>query len=226
MRLAELRARAKDAGLKISLVFPFLAPAGFQKAVRLLEKTDCRGDELIIQDWGLLNWYLERRPPLSPVLGRLLVRQKTGPRILKLQEKFPVLGAAAGELPGFTPAYFKWLQTRGIERAELENPFQGFAVPPRPAGFTFSLHYPGVLVSVTRRCPFNIALNRKERLGTGGCQKICRRIYGELENPELGVTLLNRGNALFYRNPSLPDEDTLARKGVDRIVYEDLRAFG
>jgi len=223
--LARLMEKARSLKLKISLVFPSLSIKGLQQAVKLLESLDLQDDELVIQDWGLLYWFLKHRPPATPVLGRVLVRQKTGPQIMRLKEKFPQVVESSQKIPGFSRPFFNWLLELGIRRAEIENPLQGFLIPDSPRDFAFSLHYPTVLVSLTRKCPAKIASNLQEAVGLGKCGKICQKITGELWNENIGFPLISRGNSLLYNNPDLPPKSELIKLGVNRLVYENLCAL-
>lgn len=70
--------------MNFSLVTPFLTNAGIKALKPYLEYTAANfsSPEVIVNDWGMLKLLRDEFSKIQPVLGRLLTKQKRGPRIL------------------------------------------------------------------------------------------------------------------------------------------------
>jgi len=90
-QLDEMQERARELGLAFTLVTPYVTEEGLEQVEALvghLSGCDSRA-EVVVNDWGVLYWLRETHPDLVPVLGRLLTKQKRGPRILNLKGIVP-----------------------------------------------------------------------------------------------------------------------------------------
>jgi hypothetical protein len=198
-----------------TLVTPVVRQAAFADAARWLEAVAplLAGGEWVANDWGLLEWARRAELPLRPVAGRLLGRQRRGPRVLDLlqgahaADRSALRGSAwdDGEAAGLLAAF-------GIARVELDLLLQGVRVPDLPAGVQVSLCGPWLPVTLSPSCPWTADPIR--------CARPCRdHPAAVLRNEQNPVPLWSRGNALFVRWESLPAEEALDRLGADRLVW-------
>ncbi|MBN2053548.1 hypothetical protein JW905_01415 [bacterium] len=211
--------RAAAAGAAMTLVLPFVTNEGLASGLTIVEQfleASPRFPEIVVNDWGMAHELKQRGIPAALVLGRLLTKQKRGPRILTMAKKLP-----ASVIEHFkhsnidVPHYEAFLREElGIVRVELDNTLQGIA---RVSRLPASLYHPFAYVTTTRQC----LTARCEQPGRNprelvACGRECR-LYGfELRHPDMPVPLYIRGNTQFFRNDRLPDD--LAALCIDRLV--------
>ncbi len=86
--LKEVMAEVKEKGLSFTFVTPYVTEAGLNKLIKLFsvlpEKT-----EVVVNDWGAFRVIKERFSGLVPVLGRLMIKLKRGPRIAGFLDSLP-----------------------------------------------------------------------------------------------------------------------------------------
>ncbi|MFH1850112.1 MAG: hypothetical protein ABH879_08095 [archaeon] len=187
--------------LKFSLVTPFLTDACIRKIicqVRLLKGLP--GSEVVINDLGILNTVAKLG--ITPVLGRLLTKQKRGPRIACLQRYREVYDHYRS-VPVLSRASEQYIAEMGFRRLELDNVAQGIISDAQE--MALSLHYPYVYVSTTRLCPFSDGRN---------CTS-CRPGHVLLKNRHMPLPIILKGNTYYYRNDKLPDK----LEAITRLVY-------
>jgi len=215
-RVLELAAAAQASGLAFTLVTPFLTDAGLPAAEALVDALALRGlaFEVVINDWGLLHRLSGRSLHLA--LGRLLCRQKRGPRILDLVlpptafRHFRMAGADA-------PHQRALLDALGVGRIELDNLLQGIARP--PGALPASLYYPFCYVTTTRLCRSLYGEKRSTGYRSiGPCGEVCRNHLFALRHRTMPRPLLLRGNTQFVEHRELPEE--LEALGIDRLVHQ------
>ena len=171
------------------------------------------GTEVVFNDWGMLGAIQKKN--LVPVCGRLLVAIERDPR---------VAGQGAGEREFRTSSlsaepFSDLLLSRGVVRVELDNVEQGYDFTPR-RGMRFSLHYPFVYITVTRKCIMARAdapLPRGKVPVGGDCSYECSGMEIEASVGDCPRRIVLKGNAQFYRNRN--DGPGTLHPGVDRLVY-------
>ena len=220
--LVEQARRLRDSGRQLTLVTPYLTETALDRVCRaigeLAEVVDAL--EVVCNDWGLVHWLAECRVA-EPVIGRLLVGQAVDSRLaaldmpdrqrpherlvrhadgalvqLRYRRPSQALTRHLRSLAIDTPGVLAFLRRLGVRRIEVSNALQGVEVR-LDSGWNASLHLPEVPVAIARR-PWR----------DGGRKWL---------HPTFPVALHHRGNMVFYRNPVLPPEESLAR--VDRVVY-------
>lgn len=154
--------RLKAAGVKVSLATSILTDAGMAAAERFIAAALRRRllDEVIVNDWGLLERLKKGRAPRLS-MGRLLAVE------LSLTE------------PGWTRRFVK---ERGITVAEADERELARRLRER-AGVAISWHKPHAFKAVTTYCPF-------ERHFRASCGFSCEGRELKLENPHLKGPLL------------------------------------
>lgn len=239
---------ARKKGIDFSLVTPYVTTTGLKKTEELFEllkdkKIEC---EIIVNDFGVLNLVNRKYQNLTPVLGRLLTKQKrspelprllkrekTKPRFLKdprnpkmkylvFQKKMPVelelyyKGSNALSVPIIHDFLIAW----GIRRIELDNVNQGLHLELPRDKISASIYLPYVYIATTFFCP-TVGCNQKKKsfLKIKPCNQPCQRYVFELRHKSMGRPIYLKGNTQFYKNTELKSEDW-QKLGVDRIVYE------
>jgi len=225
---------ARDRGIALTLVTPFLTNPGLDRIRRLV---DCLSAidgalEVVCSDWGLLD-VLAREHVVTPVLGRLLAARPADPRLMRMfaagrERMLTHLDGTVCRLkyrpPGADlarhyrgcwldrPELRSWFLSRGVRRAEIDNTGQGIELAGLP-GWSYSLHAPEVLVAAMRRCPGP----GEDFSAPAECPSSrCGAPAVTWTAPAFPAPLRRRQNALYYDWPGLPEN--LEALPIDRIV--------
>lgn len=207
---------------KNNLNFSFVTPIATNKGIKLIEKRLCLIKkllgkcEIIFNNWGVLKIIHDN--DLTPVAGRLIIKQNKDPRIQSLQvnkelrEHFKFSGISSSLLKNF-------FKNNLIERIEIDNLPQGVTTS-FTKDFNYSLYYPYVYITTTRRCLVNSAsiLAKKHLIEIRSCNKECQKYTVELENKSFPNKIILKGNTQFFINKLLPKN--IKKKGIDRVVYQ------
>ncbi len=213
---------AKKNKIGLSFVTPYVTDEGIGRLEPLLGLLNKKlpESEVVINDYGTLELMQENKFKLKPVLGRLLTKQKRGPRIINIMDKLPKpaidhFRKSNAEVPIFQ----EFLIKNGFERVELDNLLQGIEDDFSKSKIKASLYYPYAYVTTTRFCLTSICDKKDAVPGIHPCKRECQK-YGpfKLTNKYMPVPLLLKGNTQFFENKKLPKD--LKEKGIDRLVYE------
>jgi len=207
-------------GMKLTLLTPWLTDTGMKRAKAILGKLADAGAgdiEVVVNDFGMLTVLRMDFPMFTPVLGRLLVKQKRCPRVPGIMDRMPEPGREVYTHPGIEdPVTVSFLKRFGIRRVELDSPLQGIEVNLKPLGLKGSIYTPYAYVTTTRHCPSSF--DGKSWQAFVGCKlKGCLKNVIELDNPAHEAGILMRGNTQFVENAVLPEG--IAGMGIDRIVH-------
>lgn len=195
---------ARSAGLPLTLVTPYMTEAGLVPFKQLIRHAaEAYPDmEVVVNDWGALNFIRRETPGLRPVAGRVLIRQKKDPRIVHVQD--------GGMNEYFSQSlldsrrFTDFLAREGVGRAELDNPPHGVDFPDPAGAPALSLYFPYVFLTTSRQCV------------PGRCEN-CRNTKYILRNSLIERELVYIGRSQFYINTDL----SLLRSGrISRIVYQ------
>lgn len=218
-RLREaLRAR-----LAVSFVTPYVTERGLRRLGALCATLAelCPDAEVVFSDWGTLRMLRSEFPSLVPVLGRLLIKMKSGSRIAELSSRFNAETASYFRTCSLdVPVYREFLLAQGISRVELDDPLQGLDLDLRGTGISASIYTPYGYIATTRLC-LSASCDRhglEDEVGIFSCRKECRRMSFEIEPLGSSAAQYRKGNTLFYRSDGLPEG--LADRGIDRVVVE------
>lgn len=188
---------------KITFVTPFVTDKGMIAIERFLAVIP-KGTEVVFNDYGVLPLLCD----FTPVFGRLLNRQKRGPRIVQLQDKIPKKAFEYFQSCNLD-SMEEFLRERNIERAEVDNVVQGIRTKTK---LKLSLYYPYVYVSTTRLCLLNGIENiGRKKISIGPCQRECHKYT--LVNRSFPLPLILKGVTQYYYHDQLPEQ------GYDRLVY-------
>jgi hypothetical protein len=238
---------AQKERLAFSLVTPYVTDAGIKRLGRLfslLKKRKMRC-EVIVNDWGVLHFVNDAYPECIPVLGRLLTKQKRGPKLITLLERktrprlcnmphnpkarvfviekklpYSLDPYYKGSNTTSVPAIHELLLNQRIRRVELDNTAQGLFLELPKDALSASLYVPYVYISTTFFCPTaGCEREKKPALKIKPCKKECQKYIFRLRHKTIPRDVFLRGNTQFYRNATLPAGD-LEQAGINRIVYE------
>jgi len=210
--------------IKFTFMTPFVTDYGLDLLHPLFDRLSEQSGsvEIIINDWGVFNLIKKNNfKNINLVLGRLLTKQKRGPRIMNFLEELP-----KGDLERFRECaadvkiFKEFLIKNKFKRVELDNLLQGIKTNLNKSPLSGSLYYPYVYVSTTRYCVANFS-NKVSKLNYPGilpCKKQCKLISFSLKNKAMPVQIIIKGNTQYFINKKIPED--LEEKGIDRIVYQ------
>lgn len=206
--------------MKFSLVTPYVTDEGIGTLRPLLgyAVSSFSDAEIVVNDWGILRLLRVEFDGLTPVLGRLLTKQKRGPRILTVKDKVAsTMTQHFKESNIDVPILTDFLINNGIKRVELDNLLQGIAR--KNPSLKASLYLPFAYVTTTRFC-LTASSERKAVFmrSISSCNKECQRYAFQLRHKNMPIDLFLKGNTQFFKNSRIPDD--LDSLNIDRIVYE------
>lgn len=207
--------------MDFTLVTPFVTDKGMEqlKSVSAFILNRKPESEIVVNDWGALNWHSEEYPNAVLLLGRLLTKQKRGPRILNMMGKVPDPMIAHFRKSNVDCSLLNgFLIKKGVQRIEFDNLLQGIERPVDP--LKGSLYFPYAYVTTTRFCLTASGGNRNDQqLRTiMPCKKECQGRSFKLRHKQMPVDLFLKGNTQFFQNEHMPRD--LGRLGIDRVVYQ------
>jgi len=177
--------------------------------------------EIIINDWGVWNYVKKNYNFSNLVLGRLLNKQKRGPRIMNFLKDLPQADLERFRECAVVVKIFRdFLIKKKFIRVELDNLLQGIKTDLAKTNLKGSLYYPYVYVSTTRHCLTNFSNDpvKSHYPGILPCKKQCKLISFSLKNKAMPVQIIIKGNTQYFVNKKIPED--LEEKGIDRIVYQ------
>lgn len=208
----------KEKNVNLTFVTPYITDKGMSKLKTLLPYlSNIKEDaEVIVNSYGTLSLVNESK--LTPVWGRLLTKQKKGPRILNIIKKLPLPALRRFKQTNITSVVETFLKKNKVKRIELDNALQGIDVNLKE--LKASIYYPYVYVTTSRFCMTNLCEKSEERnlLGVFPCKKECQKYTFELRNKHMPIPLILKGNTQFFKNERLPED--LEKKNIDRLVYQ------
>ncbi len=245
--LKEILDYIKMRGLNFSFVSPYVTNIGLGRLKVIFEflkakKVNC---EVIINDWGVLNLVGREYLDFQPVLGRLLTKQKRGPRLIKLlkrqvrsrlmvnpenpgqrnilfQKKLPfdLDSYYKGSNASSVPIIHNFLISQRIKRIELDNLAHGIQLKLPQDKILASVYTPYVYITTTFFCPTaGCDQKKKSILKIKPCNRQCQKYIFKLRQRTMPKVIYLKGNTQFYKNTRLSMRE-LEESGVDRIVYQ------
>jgi hypothetical protein len=206
---------------KLTFVTPFVTNEGIDKLRKIFDilSKSVPSSEIVVNDFGVLNMLNKHFNFSNLILGRLLNKQKRGPRILNFLDKI-----SQESLEHFrnnntsASIYQDFLIKNKIQRIELDNLLHGILT--KPSKLKKSLYIPYGYVTTTRYCLANGSKDKskKEWITIFPCKKECQDFEATLTHKSMPTELYLKGNTQFFKNDKLPDN--LESLGVDRIVHQ------
>jgi len=245
--LKEALSIIRGKGMAFTLGTPYVTNFGLDKIKPLLQllNTTKNGTEVIVNDYGILNLVNRAYPNLVPVLGRLLTKQKRGPRLIELLKRkiTPRLLKSSQnpkmkylffpkKLPLDLDCYYKgsnaasvpiihdFLVRQRIRRIELDNVSQGLALELPRDRICASVYLPFIYISTTFFC-LTAGCDQKEKslLKVKPCNRQCQKYVFRLRHRTMPRVIYLKGNTQFYKNTRLRIKEWESL-GVNRIVHQ------
>ena len=209
--------------MTFSLVTPYVTDMGLEAIEKILDLLSDRnpGSEVVFNDWGVLELLQDRFPMFVPVMGRLLNKNKRGPRLMNIFSKLPLPTKKYYTGSNLDVSYaIKFLKKYNVARVEFDNLLQDINFADMDKTIKKSVYITFVFVSTTRLCLSANCDNPryKDYIGVFSCNKECQKYTFYLENPVMGVTLIRQGNTIFFLNERIPG--AVSAGLVDRVVVE------
>lgn len=205
--------------LKLTLVTPYVTNEGLTRLISLLDRLsqEKRDVEVVFNDWGVFQILKKGYPTLQPIMGRLLNKMKRGPRICNVLHSIKQEDLNYFKSSNLTlNILLNFLISNGIRRVEFDNLIQGFDL--NFDGIEVSLYIPYVYVTTTRYCLVNACdiPHKKAVVGIFPCKKECQKYTFFLTHKVMPVTLIRKGNTLFFKNENVPKNINK----ISRIIIE------
>ena len=207
--------------LDFTFVSPYVTNNGLRRLEILFQEIAQKrpNSEVAFNDYGILRILNTHYTELEPVMGRLLNRMKRGPRLMMVIDKLPRTTVEYFQSSNLTvPILGQFLNKNRVRRVELDNVLQGIDF--RPDTLEVSIYVPFAYVTTTRLCLVNSCdiPEKMETIGIFPCGKECQKYTFYLRNPIMPVTLIRKGNTIFFKNEVLPHR--IEERGITRIVFE------
>ncbi|MDD5145917.1 MAG: hypothetical protein PHF44_03705, partial [Candidatus Pacebacteria bacterium] len=168
------------------------------------------GDEIILNDWGILNVIKKRFKNLLPycLLGKFITNN-INLTIIDSRKFLKERGFSGGSLKRLEMEIGALVDQRLLNPAKTKRVFHDFKV---------SVYYPYSFFSVTRLCPTaycDKAVKPKNYRSEFRCQKECQKYTFLAKHPTKNIDLILKGNT-WFKKASLP---YFFKKNADRLVY-------
>ncbi len=216
---------ASEKSLGFTFITPYVTNEGLKKLRALLKviENNKPGSEVVFNDWGVLNILNEKHQRLEPVMGRLLIKMKRGPRLKEVMNSLPQ--STLNYFRGCSldsPLYQKYLIDHKIKRIELDNLLQGLDLNLGDSIINTSLYIPYAFITTTRLCLANSCdiAGKEDEIGIFPCKKECQKYTFQNIHSVMPVPLIIKGNTMFFKNENIPDKEVLEKNHINRLVIE------
>ena len=145
---------ARARALQFTLLTPYVSNAGLAALHPLFELLS-EGDEVVFNDWGVLNLLRRDFAHLTPVQGRLLNKALRDPRVTTQYAAAPSPPTALATLQRSNldcASYTAWLKRLGVRMVELDNLPQGNDLSFAEHGVGIAVYLPFGFISTSRVC--------------------------------------------------------------------------
>lgn len=222
-------------GLKMSLVTPYCSDQAIERICNILnacaDVTEI--DEIIVNDWGVLQRLKADFPQYRRVFGRMLDKMKRDPRMSKAEyhKHFSEKGLRILQSPtASSPEYQQFMTEQEVDRFEIDNVIQGLYLEDT-GNKHISVYVPYGFITNGKICQFagiNHEPQNKFQVGTK-CSHECQRLMqimqknlsvlpSETDEHLDKIRVIRKGNTVFFMNHDVTQ--CLNDIHIDRIVYE------
>lgn len=203
----------RERGIKLTLLIPFLTEKGLSNAKNLIDKLIKEVSELEVatSDWGLLHW-VSVNQIAKPLAGRLLLGQKTDPRLSQFSFSDDIkLHLSSCTL--LKKEVIQYLNQLGVDRFEISDSLFNLHLPDVSKS-RFSLHIPYIPIAVMRWC---IGKELNFNFINENCSsELCKDSFQHWETKVDRYNYFRIDNALFYKKNDVSDYSK--QLSIDRIV--------
>jgi len=203
--------------IKYTLVMPYGDDIFIEKFCKLIKTLKERNIkcEIVINNFGCLEYLLKNKGRFVLILGRLLSMQNRNPWIKSNNiNSYPLT-----EHNYSSEIFVNCFKRFNIQRFELDNTFQKIRTI-KNSKIKYSLYYPYVLLTTTNRCIIPIIMKYKDKpiIQPIECEKECLYSHILCKNRNIKKRIIMRGNTHFLINKNINDK---IKKGeIDRLIYQ------
>ncbi len=222
-------ARARSWAL--TLLTPPITDEGLERCAPLFKRLEdpLLKAEVVVNDWGTLEYVKEKIPSVEVSLGRLLNKGFKDPRLPDAaalsrlsEETADLLNRCTFDFVGFQEAMVR----RGVRRLERDLLPHGTPRWQIPEGLGTSVYFPFGYVTTGRICRLASLKGRaKQKFSIKDrCPQVCRDVSLRLKDESRDLELLEEGNAVFTLYPAsllLSFLSWAVGRGI-RCVYQGL----
>ena len=225
---------ASERAMGLTLLTPYVSNAGIELLKPLFGMLSESGaNEVVFNDWGVLNLLRREFPRLKPVQGRLMNKSLRDPRVTGVYAASDAPAPALVSLRRSNldcASYTGFLSGLGVDSVELDNLPQGVDLTFAENGVKASAYVPFGFISTSRICmAAGIHYDKREKFQPGApCHHECQTHL--LEYAYTNTPFDNRdqkfylkGNSYFYAHTEamLCGLFEQSRSGlIDRIVFQ------
>lgn len=231
----KMAALCAENNMKLTLVTPYCSDLTQEKISAVL--TDCADldiiDEIVVNDWGVLNIIRKHFPKYRCVFGRILDKMKRDPRISKKEylSYFSKDGLIMLQSPtASSKDYRAFMTEQGVDRFEIDNVIQGLYLED-VTDKQISIYMPYGFVTNGKICQFAGIHNKPEdKFQVNTCcrqecqslmqimQKHLTALPSETDKKLDNIRVIRKGNTVFFMNADI--EQCICDSHITRIVYE------
>jgi len=213
-KIQEVINYSKNKQIPFTFVTPYVTDFGIKKIKEILGlmARQTPNNEVVVNDWGVFG--LVQSLGQTPVIGRLLNKQKKGPEVLRHYDRLPNEAKEYLQSCAFDNRLNgEFLKYLNISRVELDNLITGISSRFENA----SLYFPYVFITTTRKCKVaeSDRIGASKRYGIHDCNFECEKYDIGLSHDCMPERLILKGNTLFLKNQKLPD---LEMTGITRLI--------
>jgi len=224
--LMELIHRAIEQNLQVTIVFPYIGDNELDRFLSILKMLDhLRTEngmdsniEVVLNDWGMIQYINDNKMSVTPILGRLLNKRKKDPRYrwsMGYQKYRDLLRTNLFN----DPRMLRFVNDLGVNRIEYESHGIGNLVNNQHS----SLHFPFYQMTTARFCIMNADCKNKSMFIqelVEGCSHYCE-VFCNVYPKHL--QMVGRGNTVYGFEQSIFTKPEILRdyieSGIDRLIY-------
>ncbi|HKX00761.1 MAG TPA: hypothetical protein VJN43_23670 [Bryobacteraceae bacterium] len=230
--LAAAVQRARGCALAFTLLTPYVSDRGIARLKELFPLL-AEGDEVVFNDWGVLNVLRREFTWLVPVQGRLLNKSLRDPRVMGVYGETSAPNSSLVVLQRSNldcASYTDLLARLGVAAVEMDHLPQGTDLSFADRGVRVSVYLPFGFISTSRVCmAAGLHYRKREKFQPGApCRHECQTHlveYTYTDSPfgNRDQKFLLKGNTYFYAHSDgmlrqLADKAQSGR--IARAVYQ------
>ncbi len=198
--IKKILAVVKKEKLKLTIVTSFAGEDELKKIKKFFSIVNKHEmlDEVVVNDYGILNLLINKYPKVKLVAGRALSRFYNFDKKNYLYDKI------------------------GIRRFEFDSNRINEDALKNISSVKFSYYHPYSILNTTRYCSVVDKKNKSSNIGILKCNQECQKIGSlKLKNKLIRNKLTLRGNAIFINNKEDKLKVIKNIKAIDRLVFQN-----
>lgn len=225
--LKKALAAAQSRKLAFTLLTPYAGNEGIAALRPLFDAlAESEGNEVVFNDWGVLNLLRRDYPTLRPVQGRLLNKSLRDPRVTAMYAAAPAPASALNVLQRSNldnSTYAAMLRRFGVTMVEMDNLPQGNDL--NAGGLDIAVYLPFGFISTSRVCmAAGLHYHKADKFQPSApCRHECQTHLLEYQytNSPFGnrdQKFYLKGNSYFYHHGDVMLRALLAQAAQGRIA--------